>query len=108
MATTETNGNDIKTNGHTDKNGVNGTNGAHSPEKQKVTSSVTSLPRHPHAVLEEKAAAEGLKLDDVKFAEMLDAEDEISHLRNEFFYPKNKDLPDDQGRVQIVIIIYQS
>lgn len=50
-------------------------------------------PRHPEKQLLHLAKTLGLDITDKKFALKLDEEDEVSHLRKEFFYPKKSDLP---------------
>nr|XP_022322926.1 kynureninase-like isoform X2 [Crassostrea virginica]XP_022322997.1 kynureninase-like isoform X2 [Crassostrea virginica] len=62
-------------------------------KKMKNESSNGTLTPHPLDQLEEIARGQGLDITDRKFAEYMDSIDPIGHLREDFCYPKMKDLP---------------
>ena len=72
-------------------------------KKMKNGSSNGTPTPHPLDQLEEIARGQGLDITDRKFAEYMDSIDPIGHLREDFSYPKMKDLP--KSRCLLVLII---
>ena len=54
----------------------------------------------PFQTLVQLAKSAELQITDAGFAKMLDERDELKNLRDEFFYPKMKDLP--SGELELI------